>query len=87
MYRVIKMFTDLQDGGYMYNAGDEFPRSGVKVSESRINELLSTRNRQGKPLIALEEKPPEIEDLSLAEVQEEPEEPEKKPARRTKKGK
>lgn len=57
-YRVIKMFTDLKDNNFRYNVGDIFPRSGFEVSESRINELSSNRNRQGMVLI---EKIPEPE--------------------------
>ena len=52
MYKVIKNFVDLQDNGHRYNAGDEFPRKGLKVSDSRINSLLGYGNRQRTPLIA-----------------------------------
>ena len=51
MYRVIKHFTDLQDNNYSYNVGDEYPRKGMSVLPSRINELASANNRQGSPLI------------------------------------
>lgn len=51
MYRVIKFFTDLQDGKHPYNIGDEFPRSGKKVTKKRLQELSSDNNRQGIPLI------------------------------------
>ena len=51
MYKVIKFFTDLQDNGHAYNVGDTFPRDGITVSEKRINELASTKNRQHKALI------------------------------------
>lgn len=50
-YRVIKFFTDLQDNNYAYNAGDTFPRKGLKVSAARFSELSSSNNRQHKPLI------------------------------------
>lgn len=51
MYRVIKYFTDLQDGDYAYNVGDIFPRDGFEVLPSRIKELSGVDNRQGEPLI------------------------------------
>lgn len=55
-YKVIHYFTDLQDFNHAYNVGDEFPRQGMKVSESRLLELSTENNRQGKPLIKLETK-------------------------------
>ena len=61
MFRVIKHFTDMQDGNFAYNVGDEFPRKGMSVLPSRIKELASDKNRQGCPLIEeipdIEEKP------------------------------
>lgn len=53
MYRVIHFFTDLQDNGYEYRAGDKFPRTGISVSEKRLKELATVNNKQGKPLIEL----------------------------------
>lgn len=50
-YEVIAFFTDLRDYDHPYNVGDEFPRQGVTVSEERIAELLSSRNKQRRPLI------------------------------------
>ncbi len=50
-YEVIDFFTDLRDYDHPYNVGDEFPRHGVTVSEERLAELLSDKNRQGRPLI------------------------------------
>lgn len=58
MYRVIEYFEDLQDNGRAYNVGDVFPVDGVTVTEKRIAELASDKNRRKKPLIeAIEEKP------------------------------
>lgn len=58
MYRVIKFFTDLQDGDYAYNVGDIFPRDGFEVLPSRLKELSGSDNRQGEPLIEkIEEEP------------------------------
>jgi hypothetical protein len=57
MYRVIKAFVDLQDSNFAYSVGDEFPRKGLNVLQSRINELASANNRQGSPLIEEVEEP------------------------------
>ena len=51
MYRVIVAFADLQDNKHAYKAGDEFPRSGVEVSDERIAELASNKNLMKQPLI------------------------------------
>ena len=51
MYLVLKNFTDLQDQGHFYRAGDIFPRDGLKVNRKRLSELSSTKNRQKIPLI------------------------------------
>ncbi len=55
MYRVIKAFTDMQDNNYAYDPKDParntYPRKGLNVLQSRINELASSKNRQGVPLI------------------------------------
>lgn len=51
MCKVIKKFTDLQDGNHVYNVGDVYPREGYTPSEKRIAELASDKNRQGVPLI------------------------------------
>lgn len=59
MYKVIKYFTDLQDDNFAYNVGDEFPRKGFTVLQSRIKELASNKNRRGEPLI---EEVPEAEE-------------------------
>lgn len=50
-YRVIESFTDLQDNGFAYNRGDEYPRNGVKPSEERVKELSTSANRRGVALI------------------------------------
>lgn len=59
MFKVIKHFTDMQDGNFSYNIGDEFPRKGMSVLPSRIKELAGRNNRQGCPLI---EEIPEAEE-------------------------
>lgn len=54
MYKCIVRFKDLQDNGYVYNVGDSFPRVGLKVSDERIAELASDKNKRGIPLIEKE---------------------------------
>lgn len=51
MYKVIIQFTDLKDGGYLYNVGDTYPREGFEVSEARIKELSGGDNRRHIALI------------------------------------
>ena len=60
MYRVIKHFVDLQDNNYKYDVGDTYPRNGLNVLQSRINELASDKNKQKTPLI--EEMPEKVEE-------------------------
>ena len=70
-YKVIHRFTDLQDFNHLYNVGDTFPRIGMKVSQSRIDELASSKNKLKTPLIELE-KDKKIDDFS--QYMNEPEE-------------
>ena len=70
-YKVIHRFTDLQDFNHLYNVGDLFPRVGMKVSQSRIDELASGKNKLKTPLIELE-KDKKIDDFS--QYMNEPEE-------------
>lgn len=51
MYKVVKFFTDLQDNKHPYNVGDIFPREGVEVSEDRLKELSTDKNKRGAVLI------------------------------------
>ncbi len=51
MYKVIKLFTDLQDNNYKYEVGDEYPRLGLTPDLSRIAELSGANNKQHAPLI------------------------------------
>ena len=70
-YKVIHRFTDLQDFNHLYNVGDLFPRIGMKVSQARIDELASSKNKLKTPLIELE-KDKKIDDFS--QYMNEPEE-------------
>lgn len=59
-YKVVKAFHDLQDykdvkGGkvyHHYDVEDTYPRQGLTPNKTRIEELLSSGNAQGVPLIA-----------------------------------
>lgn len=57
MYRVIEYFEDLQDNGQPYNVGDVFPKGDKKVTEERLNELATDKNRRRIPLIEKVEEP------------------------------
>ena len=59
MYKVVKLFADLQDNNYVYNPGDTFPRKGKEVNAERLAELASNKNKQGQPLIELVKDAPE----------------------------
>ena len=59
-YKVIKHFVDLQDNNHKYDVGDTYPRKGLNVLQSRINELASNKNLQKTPLI--EEIPEKVEE-------------------------
>ena len=65
-YKVIKAFTDMQDNNFAYDPKDParntYPRKGLSVLQSRINELASSKNRQGCPLI---EEIPEVEEKPI----------------------
>ena len=50
-YKVIVAFADLRDANHVYNVGDIYPREGYKASIERCEELASSENLQGKPLI------------------------------------
>ncbi len=69
-YKVIHYFTDLQDFNHPYNVGETFPRLGMKVSEERLKELSTSKNKQGKPLIALDKSEEVVEIGSDIKVEE-----------------
>ena len=90
MYKALEHFRDLQDNGYSYDTGDIFPREGLKVEQSRLDELASDKNRRHRPMIRLvvEETPQKAPDpvVNVAPEQKEPvseeTKTEKKPNRR-----
>ena len=89
MFKVIVEFSDLQHKKHIYRVGDEYPHSDYSVSEERLNELLTCRNRLKTPLIELvEDKSEDAENpAKVAEKLEEnpAEEPTEKPKRRRRK--
>lgn len=84
MCKVVKKFTDLQDGNHVYNVGDVYPREGYTPSEERITELASDKNRQGTPLIEVPASAEVDADEAVEETKEleESKETEKKPRKR-----
>ena len=100
-YKVVKYFTDLQDNGYAYSAGDTFPREGFEVSAERLAELSSDKNKRGIALIeeiiekepesiVVPEEPKEIETPAVIEeepIEEKPVEEKPIPKKSSKKGK
>lgn len=69
MYRVITYFEDLQDNSHPYKAGDSFPRDGVSVSKSRIEELSTAKNRRGMALIEwAEDEPQNVSELAETDL-------------------
>lgn len=51
-YVVVKRFRDVQDDKHVYTPDDLYPREeNADVSQERIDELVGTKNKQGKQLI------------------------------------
>ena len=78
MYKVIKLFTDLQDKNHTYNVGDTYPREGLSPTAERIAELSGSKNRQRAPLIeeipeapAEEQAENDVPDTDVGEITEE----------------
>lgn len=67
-YEVIRYFTDLQDFNHAYKVGDKFPRLGMKVSEKRLKELASNKNKRGVPLIKLVKEVAETKEIAVEEL-------------------
>jgi hypothetical protein len=73
-YKVIRAFRDKEDDQRIYRKGDTFPAKG-KVSKERVAELLSSKNKVGKPLIEQMGVESEIADHEPKESSEENEFP------------
>lgn len=50
-YKVIESFCDMNDNSFQYSSGDTYPRQGAEASQARLNELASSNNKLGRPLI------------------------------------
>lgn len=90
MYKVLRRFEDLQDDRHRYQPGDQFPRAGLKVSEDRLEELRTSKNRRRVPLIKFEEDPqskakpaesvePEVDEEIIEKIEEAAETPAEAP--------
>lgn len=95
MFRVVKFFVDLQDNKHPYHPGEQFPRDGVKVSNERLLELSTDKNKRHVALIEkVEEEAAEVEEtkepaedfMNPPEVEveeaEEPKEEQQKPRKK-----
>lgn len=80
-YKVIVTFSDLEDNGHLYKAGDTYPRNGVSPTEDRVEFLSSNRNLIGKPVIEKVEEVKEAKEVAkeakpVMDVPEKPKEAE-----------
>lgn len=57
MYRATVAFNDLKDNNRSYEAGEEYPRPGLRVTKARLTELATDANASGFPLIELVDDP------------------------------
>lgn len=73
-YKAITYFKDSQDTFHAYHPGDEYPREGLQVSEKRLEELATDKNRRGTPVIEAipEKKAPKAKTEPPTEPTEEP---------------
>ena len=67
MFKVIKPFRDLQDDNHRYIPGDEYPRNGLEVSDSRLEELSTNNNRVGYPVIVIINEEPKVAEMASGE--------------------
>ncbi len=51
--KVLVKFADLEDGGRVYQAGENYPRAGLKPSDKRVEYLAGTGNKIGVPVIEM----------------------------------
>jgi hypothetical protein len=51
-FEVIQDFKDLEDKNKVYSKGDRYPYpANRKIDDERLEELLSSKNKQGRPVI------------------------------------
>lgn len=72
MYKVVKAFTDLQDGNHVYFHGEPYPRKGYAPTEDRIAELAGKSNKLGYPVIVKTTDTPEEAHERVLEAYAEP---------------
>lgn len=72
-YIVTERFFDLLDNGFLYEAGDSFPRAGYKPSKERLDSLLSSNNPHLRPFIEKVDKK-ELNDFTIEELKQKAEE-------------
>lgn len=51
MYKVLNKFADSLDNDFVYEVGDAYPREGVEVTNSRLEQLLNPIHTLGGPAI------------------------------------
>ena len=85
MYKVVTMFRDLTDDNHLYQPGDNFPRAGLSVSTERLEQLASSDNARGKPLIKPVGAPVKAKEAKTRETDTEAKKPAQKPRRSRKK--
>ena len=86
MYVAAVRFADRQDGNRIYEAGEQFPRFGLSVTDERIAELMGSDNRAGYPLIKRIETPVKRAENEAKEIPTEKPKTPKKAVRSHKKG-
>jgi hypothetical protein len=51
-FEVIQDFKDLEDKNKVYFKGDRYPYpANRKIEDERLEELMSSKNKQGRPVI------------------------------------
>lgn len=73
-YVAIEHFEDAEDNNIAYDKHTVYPREGYEPSEERIQELLSDKNRRGRPVIAklkyVESQEEALQDKKVPELRE-----------------
>ncbi|WP_277631485.1 Rho termination factor N-terminal domain-containing protein [Atopococcus tabaci] len=73
-YVTTEYWEDAEDNNIAYEENTVYPREGYEPSEERIQELLSDKNRRGRPVIAelkyIESQEAGLEDKTASELKE-----------------
>ena len=62
----------MQDNDHPYDVGDTFPREGLQVTKSRLQELSGSSNRKGVPLIQKVAEPKKQKDVQEETAEKKP---------------